>query len=793
MKIPFSWLKDHLETTHTVEEIAVALTEVGLEVNAILHPGKSLEGFKVAEILDTEPHPDADKLQVCSVDVGYKTPLQIVCAAANARPGIKVVLGVEGQVIPATGLILKDRDVRGVKSYGMMCSADELGLESASSGILELSEDAKVGEEFMTHMGLDDPVIEIDVTPNRPDCLGIRGIARDLAAKGMGILKPLSFKATSGTFESPIPVVLDLGVVETKACPHFMGRVIRDVKNRPSPLWLQKKLRSIGLAPISALVDITNYICFDLCRPLHAFDVSKIQDTLHVRFAQGDEFFLGLNGKEYTLDSTMVVVADTKRLLALGGILGGETSGCTLDTTTVFLESAFFDPSRISATGRKLGIITDSRYRLERGVDPFATALGIEKATQLILEICGGEASAVISVGHPEFSERALEIKSLQVEKLTGLSLSQEEVMTILGKLGFEAQGPCHVKVPSWRPDVRGVTDLIEEVARIYGYDKIPVSPLPHNVPATLSPSQQRLIQARHLLASRSFLEVVTYSMIHEKNFKLFGGINEDLRIHNPITVEMEYLRPSLLTTLLDAVKRNTDRGLTPTFFFEVGPQYLGITAEDQHTMISGVRAGNYGSNHWSKTERSIDLYDIKNDAWALLEEFGVSSEVVQIAPLDLPSWYHPGRAAKIQLGPKNCLGYFGEIHPGILKELGIEGSVMAFEFYLDKIPFPKSKGKSSLELSPFQSVSRDFSFVLDETVAASSLLSAIKKIDSLIKQVHIFDIYQGPGVPEGKKSLGIRIKLEPQTQTFTESEIKDICERLIQVIQKTAGGLLRS
>jgi phenylalanyl-tRNA synthetase beta chain len=793
MKIPFSWLKDHLDTTHTVEEIAIALTEVGLEVDSVLHPGKSLAGFKVAEILDTEPHPDADKLQVCTVDAGYKTPLQIVCGAPNARPGIKVVLGLEGQVIPATGLVLKDRDVRGVKSYGMICSADELGLESASSGVLELSEDAKVGEEFITHMGLDDPVIEIDVTPNRPDCLGIRGVARDLAAKGMGTLKSLNVKETIGTFPSFTPVVLDLGVMETKACPHFMGRVIRNIKNKPSPLWLQKKLRSIGLAPISALVDITNYVCFDLCRPLHVYDAAKIQETLHVRFAQGDEFFLGLNGKEYALNSTMIAVADSKKVLSLAGILGGENSRCTFDTTTVFLESAFFDPSRIAATGRKLGILTDSRYRLERGVDPLSTALGLEKATQLILEICGGEASHVISVGHPEVPERTLKIKSAQIEKLTGLSLCQEEIMTILGKLGFESQGPCHVKVPSWRPDVRGMRDLVEEVTRIYGYDKIPETPLPHNMPALLSPSQQRLIQARHLLASRSFLEVVTYSMIDEKNFKLFGGTNGDLRIHNPITLDMEYLRPSLLITLLDAIKRNRDRGLTPTFFFEVGPQYLGITADAQHTMISGMRSGRHGAHHWSKTERPVDLYDIKNDMRAVLEEFGVAPETVQIVPLDLPAWYHPGRAGRIQLGPKNFLGYFGEIHPGVLKELGIEESVVAFEFYLDKIPFPKSKDKTCLELSPFQAVSRDFAFVLDEGVAASTLISTIKKIDPLVKQVYIFDIYQGPGVPNGKKSLGIRVRLEPQTQTFTEEQIKTLSDRIVETIEKKTGGLLRS
>jgi phenylalanyl-tRNA synthetase beta chain len=569
--------------------------------------------------------------------------------------------------------------------------------------------------------------------------------------------------------------------------------VIRNVTNKPSPLWLQKKLRSIGLAPISALVDITNYICFDLCRPLHVFDASKIQNTLHVRFAQGDESFLGLNGKEYTLDSTMVVVADTKRVLALGGILGGETSGCTFDTTTIFLESAFFDPSRIAATGRKLGIITDSRYRLERGVDPLSTALGIERATQLILEICGGEASHVISVGHPEVPERTIAIKSAAIEKLTGLFLSQEAIMTILGNLGFESQGPCHVQVPSWRPDVRVVTDLVEEVARIHGYDKIPETSLPHSVPAILSPSQQRIIQARHLLASRSLLEVVTYSMIDEKNFKLFGGTDGDLRIHNPITVDMEYLRPSLLITLLDAVKRNKDRGLTPTFFFEVGPQYLGIAAKDHHTMLSAVRAGSLHTHHWSKEERSVDLYDIKNDVWALLQEFGVAPETVQIVPSDLPAWYHPGRAGKIQLGPKNCLGYFGEIHPGILKDLGIEGVVVAFELYLDKIPFPKSKGKPGLHLSPFQSVSRDFAFVLDEAISASTLISALKKIDPLIKQVHIFDVYQGPGVPEGKKSLGIRVRLEPQTQTFTEEEIKTLSDRIIETLQKTTGGLLRS
>lgn len=789
MKFTLSWLKEHLLTDASLEEIVERLNALGLVVDSLHHPGERLKGFKIVHVLEAKPHPDADRLKVLLVDTGQEK-LQVVCGGANARQGMKGVLALPGLKIPSNGMVMKIAAVRGVESHGMMCSEQELELADTSEGIIELPEDTPVGMDFAIYAGLDDPILDVEVTPNRGDCLGVRGIARDLAATTLGTLTHLTVPAVAGTYQSPITVTL----APSQACSYFAGRFIRGLKNEESPQWLQKKLKALGVRPISALVDITNFICFDRGRPMHVFDADKVNGNLTVRTATTDETLLALNGKSYTLSNDMTIVADTKEPLAIGGIMGGLESSAHLETQNIFLECAFFDPISIAMTGRKTGIITDSRYRFERGVDPAIIDECLEQATQLILEICGGEPSEIVRAGQLPFSSKSITFDFKRIASLGGLDLPEEEGRAILERLGCRVtQNEIHL--PSWRKDLEGSADLVEEVLRVKGYDTIPSASLPHSSPEeqladnfSLKISQKRRWIARRTLASGGFYEALTWSFLAEKQAKLFNGGLSDLKIENPISSDLSDMRPSLLPNLLTAVARNLSRGIKNPTLFEVGHQFQTNT---QTLVAAAIRAGETTTKHWASPQRPIDFFDIKADVLTLLTALGLETSTPQLVA-EAPSWYHPGRSASLKLGPKVTLATFGEIHPAILKEFDLSTSVVAFECYLDSLPLPKKDfRKKSLTLSPYQVVERDFAFILDENLPADKLLSGIRKVEpQLIKEIRVFDVYQGTGVPEGKKSMALSIRLEPQEATLTEAQISDLSDKIISVAQQIGAQL---
>jgi phenylalanyl-tRNA synthetase beta chain len=785
MRFTLSWLKEHLETKATLEEITDKLTSLGLVVDKVENKAQELAPFTICEIMEAEKHPDADRLKVCRVNTGTET-LQIVCGAPNARPGLKTVLARPGDAIPATKQVLKVGKVRGVESFGMMCSARELLLGEDEGGILEVDPKAPVGESYAKWAGIDDILIEIEVTPNRGDCLGIQGIARDLAATALGTLKPLKEHKVKGAYPCSIQVSS-----KTEDCPHFTGRLIRGVKNGPSPEWLQKKLLAIGLRPISTLVDITNYFTYDRARPLHAFDADKIKGNLTVRSSQARETFKALDGKDYTLSEDMTIIADDSGVIALGGIMGGESTACDENTCNVFLEAAFFDPISIAMTGRNLGILSDSRFRFERGVDPESTLPGLEAATQMILDLCGGEASEVVEVGHaPDFrKELCLDLE--RIESLGGMTVPQTRVKSILTNLGFgvkETGKRLSVLTPSWRFGMDHDADLVEEILRVEGYDKIPAVPYserPERKPLALS--QERRFMARDLLANRGLTEVMTWSFMSQKDAEPFGGVAESLVLLNALSQDLSGMRPSILPNLLKALEHNQNRGAEMVALFEVGPQYADPTPQGQHMMASGLRAGAWSQGSWNEKKRVVDLYDVKGDAFAVMDMGGLTPQLEAKAP----PWYHPGRSATLRLGPQ-VLGYFGEIHPRLLKHFALKGPVVAFEIFLDRIPLPKRKttAKPMLTLSPFQAVDRDFAFVVDQDVPAEALMKAAQKTDpALIESCTIFDVFV---LPDGKKSLGLRVRLQPKDHTLTDGEIQAVSDKIIAAVLAGTGGVLR-
>jgi phenylalanyl-tRNA synthetase beta chain len=802
MKFTFSWLKSHLETQASLDVITEKLTSLGLEVESVENPGESLKSFKIAHILEAHPHPNADRLQVCSVDIGEGKPLQVVCGAPNARKGLKVVFAGPGVVIPATQQTLKLTKVRDVESMGMLCSASELNLPSPNpeSGILELHEEAPVGHSYADYLHADDPVIEIKITPNRGDCLGIRGIARDLAAAGLGTLKTLPYDPIKGSFKSPLSLKRSLPSEDIKACPHFIGRYIKGVQNQPSPLWLQQRLESIGLKPISALVDITNFLSFDLGRPLHVFDADTIHEGLLIRFSKEGETLDALNGQTYTLNDQMTVIADSEKILALGGIMGGASSGCTLTTTNVFLEAAYFDPLRTAMTGRKLNLQSDARYRFERGIDPESTSWGIELASQLILDCCGGEVSEILEIGTPLRNTHEITLSLKKISTLIGCSVESSAAQSILEKLGCRVSlknDYLYVTTPSWRHDLSLPEDLVEEILRVYGYEHIPLTPLPQKAEPTtcLTDYQQKVSSTRHLLANRGLEETVNWAMVDEKHASSFGGGHPSLRLTNPISLDLEYMRPTVLSALLIPLKRNLNRGVPSISLFELGAQYHSIHPQGQHLLASGIRCGKAHDDHWSGASRVFDAFDVKNDALAILEVFGLNFEKVQLSTQNLPAWYHPGRSGVIQQGPKTILGYFGEMHPGLLQLLDIKERVMAFELFLERLPLPKKKTshKGVLQMSSFQSVERDFGFLAPRDVAAAQMMQAAKKADpKLIKDVTVFDLYMGKGIPETQKSIALRVRLEPTSATLTDDEIKAVYDKIVENISQATGAVLR-
>jgi phenylalanyl-tRNA synthetase beta chain len=796
MKTTLAWLKAHLDTGAKLEDIVARLVMLGLEVESVDDRGKALRPFTVAHVVSAEPHPNADKLRLCVVDTGRER-VQVVCGAPNARAGMLGVFAAVGTTIPRTGLLLKSTTIRGAASNGMLCSAYEMGLSDDHEGIIELPETAPIGAPFAQAVGLDDAVLDIKVTPNRADCLGVRGIARDLAAAGLGRLGPLDVTPVPGRFPSPIAV--HLAGPDDKACPLFLGRLIRGVRNGPSPRWLHDRLTAIGLRPISALVDITNLLTFDLNRPLHVFDAEKIDGDLVVRGARAGESLAALNGKTYTLDPEMTVIADDTEVLSLGGVIGGESTGCTEATTNVFLEAALFDPLRTAATGRKLQLQSDARYRFERGVDPEFVRPGIEIATRLVLELCGGEPSDVAISGAVPHWHRTYVFRPERTRSLGGLDVAPAESRRILEAVGcsvVERDGALAVTPPSWRSDIEGEADLVEEVLRIYGYDKIPAVPLSRETvlpQLALTPAQQRAQFVRRALGARGLVEAVTFSFMPRPLAELFGAAPDTLRLANPISADLDQMRPSILPNLLQAAQRNADRGFADAALFEVGQQYRDDTPEGEDLVAAGVRFNRTGPKRWDDPGRAVDALLAKADALAVLSAAGLAPEAVQVSG-DPPDWYHPGRAGVLRLGGK-VLGYFGEVHPGVLKEMDVTGPAVGFEMFLDEVPLPRAKSRARplLKLSPFQPVERDFAFVVDADLPAEALLRAARGVDrKLVSEVRLFDVYTGPGVGEGKKSLAITVVLQPEEATLTEEALEAFSQRLVAAVEKATGGSLR-
>ncbi|PWC55133.1 phenylalanine--tRNA ligase subunit beta [Azospirillum sp. TSO22-1] len=797
MKFTLSWLKDHLDTDAPLERIVETLTSLGLEVESVHDRSKELAAFRIAHVVSAEKHPDADKLRVLVVDTGTEK-VQVVCGAPNARAGLKGVFATEGTYIPGSDITLKKGMIRGVESQGMMCSERELKLSDEHNGIIDLPEDAPVGASFAEYAGLNDPVIDISLTPDRADCAGVRGIARDLAAAGLGTLKPLAAEPVKGAFKSPFGVQIE----RTDACPMFVGRYIRGVKNGPSPKWLQDKLLAIGLRPISALVDITNYLTFDAARPLHVFDADKVHGGIVVRMARPGETLQALNGKAYELDGEMTVVADHDKAEALAGIVGGEETGCTEATVNVFLEAALFDATRTAHTGRRLGAESDARYRFERGVDPAAVVTGAERATRLILELCGGEPSELVIAGQEPAWRRTLTLRHGRVLGLGGVDVPVAEQHRILEALGFrtvESQADrATYEVPSWRADVHGEADLVEEVLRVHGYDAIPATPMERDgtvAKPALTAGQRRAVTARRTLAARGLFEAVTWSFMPSEVAGLFGDLDPGLRLVNPISADLDVMRPSILPNLIQAAGRNADRGFPDVGLFEVGPAYRDPTPKGQDLVAAGVRAGNAVPRHWAEKTRTVDAYDAKADALAVLEAAGAPTANLQVTT-DAPGWYHPGRSGVLRLGP-TVLARFGELHPSVLETLKVKGPAVGFEVFLDAVPQPKKKGgtaKPLLQLSPFQPVERDFAFVVDAGVEADKIARAAKGADkALIKDVGVFDVYQGAGVGEGRKSVAVSVTLQPTDRTLTEEDIEAIGQKIVAAVAKATGGSLRA
>ena len=803
MKFTLSWLKEHLDTTATVDEIAEALTDLGLEVEEVIDPLSTLRGFTLGKVKHAEQHPDADRLRVCIVetDEGDK---QIVCGAPNAREGITVVVAKPGDYVPGIDVTLSVGKIRGVESHGMMASERELELSDEHSGIIELPS-GEVGQSFADWMAQNrpdkvDPVIDIAITPNRPDALGVRGVARDLAARGLGTLKPEKTANIPGTFPCPIGVTID-DDTRQEGCEVFMGRLIKGVKNGPSPEWLQKRLRAIGLRPISALVDVTNFFTYDMNRPLHVFDADKVRGNLRVHRANGGETLIGLDDKEYTFPAGAVVISDDHEIESIAGIMGGLRTGCTGETTNVFLEAAVWDTIQIAKTGRALKINSDARYRNERGIDPGFNAPAIELATQMILDLCGGEPSDVVTAGAVPNTDRAYKLDTDRVQSLVGMAIPAEEQRRTLTALGFRLEGDM-AHVPSWRPDVQGEADLVEEVARVASLTKLVGQPMPRasvGVPkAVLTPIQKRENMARRTVAALGYNECVTYSFIDQASAALFSGGDTSTMLENPISSEMSHMRPDLLPGLLQAAARNQARGFMDLSLFEVGPAFDGGEPEESHLQVAGLRVGGSAPRDPWGSRRPVDLYDAKADAEAVLAAIGAPAR--QMILREAPAWWHPGRSGRIGLGPKNILATFGEVHPKVLEAMGVKGPAVAFTIWPERVPFPKDTRatRAALTASDLQPVERDFAFVVDAGVEALTLVNAAAGADkALIAAVQVFDEFHGQKAEAqmgaGKKSLAITVRLQPTEKTLTDAEIEAVGQKIVAKVEKATGGVLRS
>ena len=794
MKFTLTWLKDHLETNASVDEIVNGLNMIGLEVEGIDDPSAKLADFEVAEIIDAQQHPDADRLRVCTVQSQRGTH-QVVCGAPNARAGLRGIFAHEGAVIPANGMKLTKAKIRGIESRGMMCSEAELEISDAHDGIIELASNIDIGTPAAQALGLNDPVIEISITPNRPDCLGVRGIARDLAAFGLGKLKAdLAFDIPAG---DPCPI--EVGV-DGEKCPVFAGRVIAGVKNGASPDWLVARLKAIGLRPISALVDITNYISYDRGRPLHVYDADKLNGPVSARAAINGEVFTTLDDATLTMVVDDCVIADANSVLGLAGIMGGADSGSQIETVNVFVESAYFEATSIALSGRRHNINSDARYRFERGVDPQSVRLGLDLATKMIIEICGGTPSvAVIAGAEPDLRYRT-EFDPLLVEKLSGVKMDAFQMRDILTNLGFEireAGGLWQVIAPSWRPDILGNADLVEEIVRIHGLDKVPSLPLPvisAIAKPILTTIQKRQRLSRRILAGRGLVEAVTWSFISQSQASSFGG-DPALKLANPISAELSNMRPSLLPGLVSAAERNISRGANDFGLFEVGNVFHALEPGAQSLMAAAIRIGARTPRSWAQPQTQCDSFDAKADVLSVLTALGVDVQTLKTST-EVPDYYHPGRSGVLFRDPKTPLAYFGTLHPAVVDAFGLNCDVVCSEILIMNLPAAKKKAhktKAALELSPFQTVKRDFAFEVKEGIAADTILRAARNADKkLISAAAIFDIFRGNGVSEGHKSVGLEVTLSPKTATLTDIEIETCGQAVIDAVEKVSGGKLR-
>jgi phenylalanyl-tRNA synthetase beta chain len=831
MKFPLSWLKRHLETEAPLAEITATLNRIGLEVEGVEDRGAALAAFRIARVVEAVQHPNADRLQALKVDPGDGRLLSVVCGAPNARTGMKGVLALPGDYVPGTGITLKPGEIRGVKSEGMMCSARELGLGEDHTGIIDLPEDAPVGAAYVQWAGLDDPVVEISVTPNRGDALSVHGVARDLAAAGLGRLKPLEAPQVTPAYPSP----LRWEIADPRACDYVLGRAIRGLRNGPSPKWVQDWLVAIGLRPINALVDVTNIFTYGLGRPLHVFDVAKVKGgTLTMRMAREGESLVALNGKTYALTPEDGVIADAAGPEALGGIIGGEHSGCDEGTTECFIECALFDPVRIALSGRRHDVRTDARARFERGVDPALPALALDLATELMIELCGGEASEVSAAGTPPAWQRSATLRFERLAGLGGAEVPAEEAVGILERLGFAVEArdveKVTVAVPSWRNDVaqgrashdaasmhldqdatlpeararaaaegcaavEPEADLVEEVLRIRGLDAIPPVSLPVAgivPPPALTPKQARAALARRVLAARGMLDCVSFGFLEQRTAALFGETPEALRLVNPIAADLDQMRPTPVASLLLAAGRNAARGWPDVALAELGASYRDPSPTGQLQVVAGVRAG-HTLRHWAEAARPVDAMDAKGDALAVLAALGVPMAAVTVTA-DAPGFYHPGRSGVLRQGPKTVLATFGEVHPKIRAALDLAGPAVAFEVFLDAIPEPKRRKKGAPDLPAFQPLRRDFAFLVDAGVTAEQLLRAARGADkALVTDVALFDRYAGDKLPEGKVSLAIQVTLQPREATLTDAQIEAVAEKIVAAVTKATGASLRA
>ncbi|WP_323766051.1 phenylalanine--tRNA ligase subunit beta [Marinovum sp.] len=798
MKFTLSWLKDHLDTEASVDEITYALTDLGLEVEEVSNPAERLADFTIGKVISAEKHPDADKLKVCQVATA-QGETQIICGAPNAREGITVVIASPGVYVPGIDTTIGIGKIRGIESHGMMCSEREMELSEEHDGIIELPS-GEVGQRFSDWLAEHDPakvdpVIEIAITPNRPDALGVHGIARDLAARGLGKLKRPEASHVDSQYPCPIAVSID-NDTRKDGCEVFAGRLIRNLQNGPSPQWLQDRLRAIGLRPISRLVDITNFFTYDRNRPLHVFDADKVQGNLRVHRAAGGETLTGLDEKEHTFSDGHVVISDDNGIESIGGIMGGLATGCTEATTNVFLEAAVWDHIQIAMTGRALKINSDARYRNERGIDPAYNMQALEDATQMILDLCGGEPSSIVVAGEVPNVARAYELDPKRLQSLVGMEIPESEQRQILTSLGFRLEGNT-AHVPPWRPDVLGTADLVEEVARVASLTKLPAIPLPRpseGVPRPiLSPMQKRETAARRTTAALGYNECVTYSFIDAAAAALFGGGEDTTRLANPISSEMSHMRPDLLPGLLQAAARNQARGFMDMALFELGHVFSGGEPGEQGTQVAGLLVGRTGPKDVHGTSRVVNVFDAKADAEAILAAMGAPAKA-QIRR-DGPGWFHPGRHGVICLGPKKVLGVFGELHPKVLQAMDVKGPAMAFTLFPEAIPLPRKSGatRQALELNDLQAVERDFAFVLDADVAALDVVNAAGGADkALISDVRVFDEFIGGSLGEGKKSLAITVRLQPSEKTLTEKDIEAVSAKVVEKVGKATGGVLR-